>query len=170
MPDALRLQFLRLFNGACDAAVRRDDVPVEQHPVMSGYGHGRYQCLFQPLPFGLDAFRVAAFLVGVYIVNQDAVRAEVLVTCTTGRLPGSDGAEGTSRLAGKFPCFPRARLFLRPVVLYDTLVLLEIGHEGQEQTLGVVLRVGDEQHVAHPAGQRQLDDLHHGACGLGQLS
>ena len=58
MPDALRLQFLRLFNGACDAAVRRDDVPVEQHPVMSGYGHGRYQCLFQPLPFGLDAFRV----------------------------------------------------------------------------------------------------------------
>ena len=74
MPDALRLQFLRLFNGACDAAVRRDDVPVEQHPVMSGYGHGRYQCLFQPLPFGLDAFRVAAFLVGVYIVNQDAVR------------------------------------------------------------------------------------------------
>ena len=137
---------------------------------MSGNGHGRYQRLFQPLPFGLDAFRVAAFLVGVYIVNQDAVRAEVLVTCTTGRLSGSDGAEGTSRLAGKFPGFPRARLFLRSVVLYDTLVFLHVVHEGQEQTLGVVLRVGDEQYVAYPEGQRQFDDLHHGACRLGQLS
>ena len=82
MPDSFRLQFGGLFDGPFDAAVRRDDVPVEQDAVVSRYGHGRYQRLLQPFPFGFDAFRVSTLLVGVYIVHQDEVRAEVLVTCT----------------------------------------------------------------------------------------
>ena len=82
MPDALFLQFRGLFNGPFYAAVRCDDVPVEEYAVVSRYGHGRYQGFLQPFPFGFDTFRVPAFLVGVDIVHQDEVRPEVLVTGT----------------------------------------------------------------------------------------
>ena len=82
MPYSFRLQFGGLFDGPFDAAVQCDDVPVEEDAVVSRYGHGRYQRLLQPFPFGFDAFRVPALLVGVYIVHQYEVRAEVLVTRT----------------------------------------------------------------------------------------
>ena len=82
MPDSFRFQFGGLFDGPFDAAVQRDDVSVEQDAVVSRYGHGRYQRLLQPFPFGFDPFRIPALLVGVYIVHQNEVRPEVLVTRT----------------------------------------------------------------------------------------
>ena len=106
MPDAFCFQFSGFFYGSCDATVRCDDVSVEEHPVMSRYGHGGDEGFFNPFPFGFDAFRVSAFLVGIYIVNQDAVRTEVLVACTTRRLPRTDGPERTPALAGEFPGRP----------------------------------------------------------------
>ena len=85
--------FRGLFYCLFDAAIQCNDIPVEKYAIVSRYGHGRYQRFLQPLPFSFDTLRIAAFLIGVYIIDQDEVRPEILVTGTTRGLSGADSPE-----------------------------------------------------------------------------
>lgn len=126
----LLLEFLRLFDGPFDTAVHCNDVPIEKDAVSSRYRHGGDQRVLQPFPFIFDTFAVAAFLVGVDIINQDKVRTHVLVTGTARGLSRSDGAEGTSGSQRKFSRLPFAQFSLWTVILDDSLVFFEVRHKG----------------------------------------
>lgn len=113
---------------------------------------------------------VAAGLVGVEVVDEDEVRPGLGVAGASGALSRPDGAEGAAAAGGELAVLPFALGGLCAVVERDAHVGLELLLEGVEQAAGVVVAVGDDEHVAGLPRQGEVAYLHHRARALGQFA
>ena len=85
-----------------DTAVIRNDIPTGDNKEGIREGTGRNKCLFYPFYPLLYNLRITAVVISIYIINQDYIGADFIISGTPWRLPRTNGTESNTLTGSKF--------------------------------------------------------------------
>ena len=95
----------------------------------------------------VDDVGVLAILVGIEVIDEQDVGAYGLITGTTRRLPGTDGAERCTSFGYELVGGPIAKRLLLAIIGNYALVCFEVYTIRIQQANGIVLAVGGDYYV-----------------------